>query len=85
MTEVEGWFNELSDGGLEIFLKSDGLKVRASGPQDEMGELADWFERKTGLSVSGLPKRVNRGPRPLPGQTSILELSSQDATVPGDG
>jgi hypothetical protein len=85
MSGVEGWFNELAEGGLELFLKAESLKVRASGTAEEMGELADWFEEKTGHSVAGLPKRIKRGPRPLPGQTSILELSSQDATVPADG
>lgn len=89
--QVEGWFHDLRDGRLEIFFKADGLKVRATGSEPEMHELADWFERKTGLAVNGLPRRVRKGPVPLPGQLALdggpatLELSSQDATVGGDG
>lgn len=87
---VEGWFHDLLHGRLEVFFKTDDLKVRASGSDAEMNELADWFERKTGLVVNGLPRRARKGPTPLPGQLALdsaptLELSSQDATVADDG
>jgi hypothetical protein len=92
--ETEGWFSALEDGRLEIFLKTEGppmaLKVRASGPASEMYELADWFERVTGLKVTAKTKnwrRQSTGPKPLPGQDelfSAVELSS-DATVASHG
>lgn len=84
---------------LEVHLKltdesgDTALKVRATGPDSDIGELIDWFERTSGLHVE-LPetywRRLNRGPRPITGQGSLLpepteQLSSQDATVPGDG
>lgn len=91
--KVEGWFHPLDGDRAEIFLKQTDekgdvvVKVRASGPGSEMGELIDWFERVTGLQVQ-LPetawRRFNRGPRPIVGQETF-ELSSQDATVPADG
>lgn len=92
-TETEGWFHTLENERLEIFLKTEGppgIKIRASGPESEMYELADWFERTTGLTVSAETKNWRRratGPAPLPGQVEMfatLELSS-DATVPSDG
>lgn len=87
---------------MEIFLKltdeqgNPTVKIRASGPESEMGELIDWFERVTGLAVN-IPetkwRRLHRGPRPTVGQQSMFDtapvemtqLSSQDATVPDDG
>lgn len=87
---------------MEIFLKltddqgDSAVKIRASGPESEMGELIDWFERVTGLTVH-LPqtkwRRLHRGPRPVQGQigffppepVEMTQLSSQDATVADDG
>lgn len=92
-TETEGWFHTLENERLEIFLKTEGppaIKIRASGPETEMYELADWFERVTGLTVSAETKnwrRQSTGPAPLPGQVEMfatLELSS-DATVASNG
>lgn len=68
------------------------VKVRASGPTSEMGELIDWFERVTGLTVD-VPNttwRLNRGGKPTRGQLGLegfdtAQLSSQDATVEDDG
>lgn len=95
--ETEGWFHDLKNGRMEIFLKladADGetvAKIRATGPAEEMGELIDWFERTTGKSVE-VPqtqwRRMRRGPKPDSGQGNLFEtaqLSSQDATVPDDG
>lgn len=84
---IDGWMSELDGDRLEIFLKvedprGEDRKVRASGPREEMYELVDWFETRTGLRFDH-PRwrdRVRRGPRPMEGQTSLPELSS-DATV----
>lgn len=94
---TEGWFRLLEDRRLEVFLKVGGLKVRASGTADQMNELADWFEDKTGMKIGeGVStwRRPRRGPRPMDGQAAfdlelVLdehrdELSSQDATVGED-
>lgn len=90
-TKTEGWFQPLEGDRLEIFLKVVGpgapnVKVRASGPVSEMHELADWFERATGLQVSGDVKkwRANGKPRPVEGQLGFEELSL-DATVDEHG
>lgn len=91
-TRTEGWFHPLEGERLEIFLKVEGpgapqIKLRASGPESEMYELADWFERVTGLTVSGDVRKwranVNR-PRPVSGQLGFDELSL-DATVDDHG
>lgn len=84
--KIEGWFNRLSDGRVEVFLKATNLKgipetkIRASGSEDAINQVADWFEETTGLRVNATwrVRKVN----PPPGQTS-LELSS-GATLAGD-
>lgn len=85
--QIEGWFRELDHGRLEIFLKTDALKVRCSGSYDEMMELVDWFEERTGLRVdSPRWRRVRKGPRPIEGQMAFTprEISSY-AEVEDDG
>ena len=83
--KVEGWIRNLDDDRLEIFLKVEGVlgikdrKIRASGDRDEMYELVDWFEAKTGLTVN-VPQRLRTGPKPLAGQMDMLKLSSEDMT-----
>lgn len=77
----EAWFKRLQDGRLEVFLKTESLKVRASGTADAMNELADWFEEKTGARVEAEWRSVK--PRVVPGQLAMGELSSF-ATVDGD-
>lgn len=92
--KIEGWIRQLEGvKRLEIFLKVEGAegqpdrKIRASGPQDEMLELVEWFEGKTGMHVESpiLPRRV---PKPIPGSltfdlgdvpTSELESGDTDA------
>lgn len=83
---------------MEIFLKlSDQygdvqVKIRASGPESEMGELIDWFERVTGKSVH-VPesdwRRIHRGPRPPQHQEALFPVVmtqlSSPATVGDDG
>lgn len=91
MAEIasEGWFSALEGDRLEIFLKTEGppaLKIRASGPASEMYELADWFERVTGLKVTAETKNwrhQSSGPKPIPGQGDLfsLELSSDDTVA----
>lgn len=82
---IEGWIKSLDNDRLEIFLKTEGVlgiedrKIRASGKRDEMYELVDWFEAKTGLTVN-VPQRLRTGPQPLAGQMDMLQLSSEDST-----
>lgn len=91
---VQGWVAPLVNGRLEIFLKTANLpgqpdrKIRASGSEEEMDELLDWFEQRSGMRVE-VPnrKRVHRGPKPPEGQMVLTmgvgpsaELSS-DATL----
>lgn len=86
--QIEGWVRPLEGDRIEIFLKVErvrGLqdrKIRASGPSEEMYELVDWFEQKTGLSVN-VPNRKRTGPKPLPGQTSLTmgELPSEEGAL----
>jgi hypothetical protein len=89
---LEGWFRQLDNGRLEIFLKYEPVagvarKIRCSGPHDEMMELVDWFEDKTDLRVdSPTWRRVRKGPRPIEGQMTFTpgELPP-DAEVEDDG
>lgn len=94
--ETEGWFHQLQDDRMEIFLKvsnAEGqteVKIRATGPTSEIGELIDWFERTTGKTVE-VPethwRALRRNPQPKE-QSSLFDtaqLSSQDATVPDHG
>lgn len=93
-THTDGWFQDLEGGRKEIFLKVEGpgapqIKLRASGPESEMYELADWFERVTGLQVAGTVKNWRRSgsaPRPIEGQ-GTLDFSelSLNATVDDHG
>lgn len=83
---IEGWFRRLQDDRLEIYLKVDRTagvqprKIRASGPEAEMNELADWFEQKAGLRVAAPWRTVKANP--IPGQ---IELDMSEAVhTPGD-
>lgn len=82
---------------MEIFLKltnPDGqtsVKIRATGPTSEIGELIDWFERTTGKTVE-VPethwRALRRNPQPKEQESlfgDTAQLSSQDATVPDHG
>jgi hypothetical protein len=80
--KAEGWLHPLKSGNLEVFLKvvdrqgETLVKLRASGPESEMGELIDWFERVTGTTVD-VPEtrwRLKRGPREIRGQLWLLVL-----------
>lgn len=76
LATIEGWLRRLDGERLEIFLKianAEGVrdrKIRASGPVEEMYELVDWFETKTGLRVN-VPDRVRTGPAQLEGQMNL--------------
>ena len=71
--KIEGWFRQLDDERIEVYLKVEGeLKIRASGAEKEMYELVDWFEEKTGLTVNADWRRVRKGPKPIEGQTSMI-------------
>lgn len=90
--KVEGWVSQLDGGRVEIFLKVerfDGAadyKIRSSGPEADMMELVDFFERKTGLRVE-VPhmQRARRGPKPIDGQTMLLMGDRPDDTPDDDG
>lgn len=96
-SEIDGWLRQLEGDRLEIFLKVSDVqgqqdrKIRASGPRDDMLDLVEWFEGKTGMRVNH-PVLPRRTPQPMPGQTELTlgeptasgELSSHPATVPDD-
>lgn len=82
MGKAEGWFSELEDDRLEVFLKTDGHKLRASGPPPFVYALVECWEEQTGTIVEGAGtswRRSRRGPRPIAGQLDLIELSSEDA------
>lgn len=82
--QIEGWIRHLTNDRREIFLKGAGRKIRASGSKDEMYELVDWFEERTGLTVN-VPDRVYTGPRPIAGQLVItMELESEENNADGE-
>jgi acylphosphatase len=74
---VEGWFRQLEDGNVEIFVKAHGRKIRAHGPSSEMNELVDWFEEKTGVTVEAswrVRKASTSDPRPRRQLPLTLEM-----------
>lgn len=79
--QIEGWIRQLNGDRLEIFLKVERLdgqpdrKIRASGLADEMLELVEWFEGKTGLRVTS-PTLPRRAPALIEGQLG-LELTDK--------
>lgn len=88
--KVEGWFKDLDDGRIEVFLKAANIpgvedcKVRASGKEEAVHEIVTWFEDWTNLAVN-IPRRVRRGPKQMAGQMSLEatpELSLDDTVVP---
>lgn len=81
--QAEGWFKPLDDERLEIFLKYQGIKIRCSGKVEDMHELVDWFEEKTGLAVN-VPNRVRRGPKPMAGQIDLFEPPTISEPVGGN-
>jgi hypothetical protein len=82
MGKTEGWFSELADGRLEVLLRADGHKLRASGPEPYVFALVECWEEQTGLSVEAprenWRQRPRRGTRPMRGQLDMTELPSQD-------
>lgn len=77
---VEGWLRRLEPGDdgtgrLEIHLKARDakIKVRASGTEEQMYELVEWFEGATGVKVDHPTwRRVRRGPAPMPNQLTLV-------------
>ena len=77
--KTEAWFRRLDADRLEIFLKverppdqGDDYKIRASGPEDDMFELVDFFERRTGMRVDSPEwRRIYKGARPIVGQETM--------------
>jgi hypothetical protein len=84
---AQGWFRELTDDRLEVFLKAEGRKVRAHGPRADMFELVEWFERVTGVAVRGEWRRpARRGPRQIKGQLDMMQVTEEipEEDEPGD-
>lgn len=91
----DNWFRKLQDGRMEVALRAKGVKVRASGTEEQMQDLVFWFEVTTDSTVEGptWKRPLRTGPRPIPGQVEIddpgepplamPELSS-DATLPAE-
>lgn len=71
----ENWFRRLKDDRLEVCLKADGLRLRASGSEAEVWQLVELFEELSGLAVEGEWRRPPRtGSRPLDGQLTMDDL-----------
>jgi hypothetical protein len=72
----DAWWAQLQDGNIEIFLRVANVKgvtdrkIRAHGPEAEMFELVEWFEKQTGLHVRGTWRR--RTPTQIEGQMGLL-------------
>lgn len=75
----ESWYRQLKGDRLEVKLTgqtSDGVavKVRASGPTEQMWQVVAMFEEMTGTAVNGAWLRPPRsGAKPLEGQLTIIE------------
>jgi hypothetical protein len=86
---LEGWFRPLVDGRLEVFLRGNDVRLRASADPDEIYELVDWFETQTGLVVNGPDSpvwtRKRHGPRPIQGQLNLMEVEQAPNVEAEDG
>lgn len=56
--EVEGWYRELREDRVEIYLKTDETTMRYNGPRDGAQKFIETFEDITGKRVSD-PKKKN--------------------------
>lgn len=73
----ENWFRPLKDDRLEVCLKVNGLRLRASGPELDVWALVEQFEQRTGVAIDGEWRRPPRtGQRPLEGQLTMDQLES---------
>lgn len=72
----DNWFRNLKADRLEVCIKDEasGLRLRASGPQDDIWKLVERFEELSGIAVDGEWRRPPRtGSRPLAGQLTLGE------------
>lgn len=76
MPEYEGWFRQLAEGRMEVFLKANGVRVRASGEEEGIHELVDWFEETAGVRVVS-PNWRRVSVTPIPGQLKLV-IGGQD-------
>lgn len=68
----ENWFRPLKGDRLEVCLKAEGLRLRASGPEGDVWRLVEAFEEMTGVEVQGEWLRPpRRGGRPMAGQLTM--------------
>lgn len=76
----ENWFRHLQDDRLEVCLKAEGLRMRASGPELYVWKLVEMFEEMTGIAINGEWRRPPRtGARQLDGQLTMDQLESEGA------
>lgn len=79
---TDNWFRELKDDRLEVSLRVEAMKMRASGPTADVWRLVERFEELTGVEITGDWRRPPRvGPRALEGQ---LDLTMQLESGPDD-
>jgi hypothetical protein len=71
----DNWFRKLQDGRMEVALKAKGVKVRASGTEEQMQDLVFWFEVTTDSTVEGptwkRPLRTGPGRSPARSRLTI--------------
>ena len=76
---TENWYRQLKDDRIEVCLKAEGLRMRASGPEVAIWRLIEVFEQLTGAQAVGNWKRpLPKGPRQLDGQIAMLEEPSEE-------
>lgn len=71
--QTEGWHRPLDDGRAEVFCRAPGYHMRVSGPDEQVWEAVELFERWTGLKVES-ERRPRRVKNPPAGQISMLDL-----------
>jgi hypothetical protein len=75
--QTDAWHRRLHSGALEVMCRTQGIRMRVSGPDDWVWEMVELFEDRTGLAVQS-DSRPPRRKRQIEGQLSMTELESGD-------
>jgi hypothetical protein len=72
---TDAWHRRLHSGALEVMCRTQGVRMRVSGPDDWVWEMVEHFEDRTGLVVQS-DARPPRRRRQIEGQLAMTELES---------
>lgn len=70
---LEAWHRPLEHGRSEILCRAPGYHVRVSGPDEQVWEAVEMFERWTGMEIQS-ERRPRRVKSPPEGQITMFDL-----------